>query len=244
MEIKLHQPFSISESPLGQIDTDIIYPTSNSVSERNRLFITCNGDTNKSLIAGQIVCDAIQSYFHSFLESGKEITPDFIQKSIRFAEISIDNFVKEHSDVKDIFTTSSLLFFAPHCIYICQIGESYIAQIRQNQVIYRSVDSSLERKIQGSKKSAEVNITLLKDIRPDDQFFVYSGALSCLCEEKDICKILSGEANPETKLTEIKSLCKNKASASFSAHLIPVKEVEDAASFLKRKMNSLIYSFI
>jgi hypothetical protein len=241
MNITLHQTFSISETETGIKNTEIIYPNNQSVLTNNRLFITCGGNSNKSSVAGQVVCDAIQTYFHSFVDDETKMNADFIEKSIRFGEITLDEFQKNNPEMRGISTILCLVYFASGCVYFSQIGESHIYQIRNNRIIYKSIDSSAHRKIQGGVKSVDVNIVKLKDIQEQDQFFIYSGDYN-LEDESHICRILSEYASAEDKLSKIKSFYLDKSKSSFSAHLIPIRGVENPNKF-KKKLSSLLYSF-
>jgi hypothetical protein len=243
MNITLQQSFSVSETETGIKNRLNIYPDNQSIISGNRLFITCGGNSNQTLIAGQVVCDAIQTYFHSFLENKNEITPDFIEKSIRFGEISLDEFRKENPEMINASGTLCLIYFASDCVYFSQIGESHIYQIRDNRIIYKSVESSLERKIRGTAKPVEVNIVKLKDIQAQDQFFIYAGELSGFQEEEFVCQILSKNIPPESKLSRIKEIYLDKTKSCFSAHLIPIRNIDEAFN-LKGKLSSLLYSFI
>jgi len=111
MNIALHQPFSVSETSTGVRYSDNIYPNTVSVSNKNRLFISCGGDSPIEALAGQVICDAIYSYFNSFLNQESDITPSFVEKAIRFAEISLDSFKKENR-LEGLATSMSLLFIA------------------------------------------------------------------------------------------------------------------------------------
>lgn len=244
MKITLQQPFSISESPTGINSSEIIYPYTQSVSSQNRLFISCSGNTNQAIIAGQTVCDAIEGYFHSFLEERASISPDFIEKAIRFAEISLDEVKREYPQAVGIQTSLSMLFFADDCVYLCQIGKSHIYQVRNNQIVYKSIEQSADRCLKGSASQVELNIVLLKDIKPDDYFFVYAGEFNDNDIEETVCSILSQNESTEEKLTQIKKAYFNKFNTNFSAHLIPVKDIHDNTSYLRRKMNSLVNSFV
>ncbi|MDR0507196.1 MAG: hypothetical protein LBH32_10340, partial [Dysgonamonadaceae bacterium] len=235
MNITLKQPFSLSEAETKVKSVDNIYPNNQSIMKKNRLFITC-GDN-----AGQVVCGAVQTYFHSFLDHEQNITPDFIEKAIRFGEISLDEFQKTNPDIKNPFATLCLIYFASNCIYFSQIGNSHIYQIRDNQIIYKSIDSSSDRKIKGANKPVEINIVKLKDIRPMDQFFAYVGDLSGLHEEETVCRILSEPTSSENKLSLIKEIYQNKTKSLFSAHLISIRNIENFN--LKQKIGSLLYSF-
>lgn len=244
MKITLNQPFSISENPTGTKNPDSIYPDSTLVSEKNRLFITCGEDSPLSLIAGQIICDAIEKYFHSFLDKAQDVTPEFIEKSIRFAEASLDSFQKDNPETRGMSATLSMLFFAPSCIYFCQVGKSHIYQIRGNRIVYKSIDTSPDRKIQSSRKPVEVNIVRLKDIRANDQFFIYTGELADFHDKEIICQVLSQPGSAEERLTELKRIYLNKSKNSFSAHLIPIRDIEAPGSSFRRRMNLFMHSFI
>jgi hypothetical protein len=243
MNITLQQSFSISETEVGAKNIYNIYPNNQSVAENNRLFITCGGTSNQTLIAGWVVCDAIQTYFHSFLENECDISPDFIEKAIRFGEISLYTFLKENPEMRNASTTFCLIYFAVDCIYFSQIGKSHIYQIRNNRIIYKSIDVSLDRKIQGSIKPIEVNIIQIKDIQAQDLFFVYAGELSGLQEEDSVCRILSENTSPEKKLLQIKEIYLNKTNSCFSAHLIPIRNIEAPFNLIE-KLTAILYSFI
>jgi hypothetical protein len=243
MNITLQQSFSISETETGIKSISNIYPNNQSVTDRNRLFITCGGNSSQSLIAGQAVCDAIQTYFHSFLENSEDISPDFIEKSIRFGEISLEEFKSGNPEMRNASTTLCLIFFAPNGVYFSQTGKSHIYQIRDNRIIYKSIDSSLDRKIRGITKSVEINIIQIKDIQAQDQFFIYAGEFSGFQDEESVCQILSENTSPENKLLRIKEIYLNKTKTCFSAHLVPIRNTNEPFN-LKEKLNYLLYSFV
>jgi hypothetical protein len=239
MNIVLNKSFSISESETGIKNTDIIYPNNLSdLTKENRLFITCGGNSNKSMIAGQVLCEAIQTYFLSFLENTRDINPDFIEKSIRFGEISLNEFQKENPETRGMSTALCLLFFSIDCVYFAQIGKSHIYQIRDNQIVYKSIDASPDRKVWGVNRPADVNIVKLKDIQAHDQFFIYSGEFADFKEERYICRILSENISSEEKLSQIKNIYMNQLSSVFSAHLVPIRKIEKTNLF-KNRLNFL-----
>jgi hypothetical protein len=241
MNITLQRSFSISETETGLKGLGNIYPNNQSMPVRNRLFITCNGNSGQSLISGQVVCDAIQTYFHSFLDNKQDITPAFIEKSIRFGEISLDEYKKEHPEMRNVSTVLCLIYFASDCVYFSQTGASHIYQIRNNRIIYKSMDTSLHRKIQGISQPVEVNVVKLKDIQTQDQFFIYAGELSAPAEDDRVCRILSENTSPELKLSKIKEIYLNKTKSCFSAHLIPIRNAGNT-SRLKQKLSLFLYS--
>jgi len=241
MNITLREPFSVSETETGMKNIDIIHPTHDSFDRKNRLYITCSGNSNKSFIAGNIVCEAIKTYFQSFLDSENDITVDFIEKAIRMAEISLSELKKENPETQ-LTTTLSLFYIATDCIYLCLLGESHVYQIRDNKIISEFIDHS-DKKIRGVNEPIDINLILLKDIQANDQFFICNGNLSDISDESTICNVLSEHSTAEEKLSQIKKYYLNKYKKHFSGHLIPIYSVNKTMNF-KEKVNSLIYSFI
>jgi hypothetical protein len=243
MDIAMHKSFSVSETETGIKNIDVIYPTHNSLEKENRLFITCGGNSSQSLIAGQIACEAIRTYFYSFLDRKEDISVDFIEKAIRLGEISLSEYQKNNPATSGLYSILSLFYMASDCVYLCQIGESRIYQIRENQIIYKSIDASPDRKIQGIHKPVEINVVTLKDIRPNDHFFISNCNLLNLQDEKNICDILMIPATAEEKLSQIKTYYLNKYKKHFSAHLIPIGNIRETKTF-KQRMNALLYTFV
>ncbi|MDH8701471.1 hypothetical protein M2138_000813 [Dysgonomonadaceae bacterium PH5-43] len=239
MSILIHKPFSISETETGIKNSDIIYPNSDSVNKRDRLFITCGN--NNSDIAGKLLCESINLYFNSFLDKEDEVSPDFLAKAIRMGEIAISDYKKNNPNKRGINTTFSLFFLASDCIYICQIGNSHIYQIRDNLITHKYIDLS-DQVIRGADYPVKINLISLTDIKANDQFFICQGNLTT-SDEDSIINILSEFASSDEKLLQIKNYYLNKYKSHFSGHLIPIKEVKEEQSF-KQRVNALVYSFI
>ena len=243
MNIILHRSFSVSEASEG-IKNSIIYPMFDAENEDvvHRLYLISGGDTKESLFAGQIVCDCIKTYFRTFQEN-TDMTADFIEKAIRMSEISLSEYQKEFPKKQYLTTRLTLFYVASNCIYLCQIGESYVYQIRNNQIVYRSIDSSAARKIQGSDLPVEIQVTTLKDIQENDQFFICNGRALDFRDEAYICITLSQQNSSEDKLYQIKDFFMHRYNNHFSALLIPIGEKPKTPSLMQR-INTLIYSFV
>ncbi|MDL2224116.1 hypothetical protein LJB92_02255 [Bacteroidales bacterium OttesenSCG-928-M06] len=242
MGITLHKPFSISETEVGIRNTDVLYPNHNTVSKRDRLFITCDGRNEKSQTAGKLLCEAIYLYFNSFLEDKENISYDFFVKAIHMGEIAISNYATSLPQEKGIYTTLSLFFLASDHIYICQVGKSHIYQIRNNKIIHKYIDSS-EQCIKGIDHPTKINLITLNDIKSHDQFFICHDDCISIEDEKIICGILSEYVETDEKLSQIKRYYFNKHHSLFTAHLIPIKKIFKKQTF-KQRVNALVYSFI
>lgn len=242
MDIILRKPFSVSETETGVKNIDIIHPNHDSVNRRDRLFITCDGKTQKSRIAGRLLCEAINLYFHSFLDEEKDIPSVFFRKAIHMGEIAISEYQTKHPEIRGMYTTLSLFYLALDCIYICQVGKSHIYQIRNNKIIHKFIDSS-DQIIKGVDSSIKVNLITLNDIKANDQFFICHDNLTSVEDEVIICNILSEYGHAEEKLSQIKKYYLNKYQSPFTGHLIPIREIREAQTF-KQRVNALVYSFI
>jgi len=235
------QSSSISENKMGVKNADIIYPVHLFENKKNRLFILCGGNTNASQIAGRIVCDAVQTYFHSFLEDN--ITIDFIEKAVRMAEINLSDFIKENANIQGFTTTLTLFYLADDGVYLAQIGESYVGQFRSNEWIYKTIDRSIDRKLYGTNKPVEINVVTLKDIRNDDRFFLCNNADISLEDEKIIATLMEMFPQTEGCLFEIKKYYQQKYNKPFSGHLIPIEQIREPQT-MKQWLNSLVNSII
>ncbi|MCC8145033.1 MAG: hypothetical protein LIO93_01050 [Bacteroidales bacterium] len=242
MDIILRRPFSISETEKGIRDTEIIHPNHNSVSKRDRLYITCDGKNQKSQVAGRLLCEAVNLYFNIFLEDKKDITNEFFTKAIHMGEIAISQYQKTHPEYQGMYTTLSLFFLASDHICICQVGKSHIYQIRNNQIIHKYIDSS-EQIIRGVHHPVKITLITLSDIKTNDQFFICHDDLTTMEDEVIICNILSEFANADEKLSQIKKYYLNKYKSPFTGHLIPIRQVRENQTF-KQRVNALVYSFI
>ncbi|GHT77027.1 hypothetical protein FACS189413_11340 [Bacteroidia bacterium] len=241
MKIATKKSFSVSETEMGIKNVDIIYPTHLLSGKSNRLFLLCDGRSNRSMLAGQVVCDAVYTYFHSFSE--EKITIDFIEKAIRMAEIQLSELQKEHSHKQGFSTSLSLFYLENDCAYLAQIGESSVCQIRDNQVIMKVMDVSFDRKICGVHNPVEINVVLLKDVQAGDYFFICNDTGISPDDEQVILDLMQQIPQTEECLSEIKRYYQHKYNKHFSGHLIPIEQIREPQT-IKQWMDSLVYSLI
>ena len=240
MRMATKKSSSISENGIGIKNADIIYPLHSFENRQNRLFILCGGNFC-SRVAGRIVCDAVQTYFHSFLENN--ISIDFIEKAVRMAEINLSDFIKENTKIRGFATNLTLFYIADDSVYLAQIGENYAGQFRNHEVIYKSIDRSIDRKLYGTDKPVEINVVTLKDIRNNDLFFLCNNADISVEDEKVIAVLMENFSQTKDCLLEIKKYYQQKYNKSFSGHLIPIEQIREPQT-MKQWFNSLVYSLI
>ena len=269
MNISIHKPFSLCEIGKRFNNEDCIYPSIENESVNNKLFLVCDGvgGSNKGEVASALACDSIQTYFKTFLEPDKEFQTDFIEKAIRYAEIRFDEYINENSDSKGMATTLCLLYIAPEGIFITHAGDSRIYQFRNGEIIYKTEDHSLVnsmlksgqinateaemhpqkniiyRAIQGTDKPIEIDVIHLTDIQPEDSFLLCTDGVLETFNDQKLCDLFSESLNTEERLINIRNTCRENSRDNYSAHIIPIQEVEKINVF-KQVMTSFLYAFV
>lgn len=269
MNINIHKPFSISEVGKRVNNQDTVYPTNDVANENDRLFLVCDGvgGSNKGEVASSLACDAIQSFFHTFLEPDVDFDPNFIDKSIRFAEIRFDEYIHKNPSAKGMATTLCLLYFTQAGAYLTHAGDSRIYQFRNGEIIFKTEDHSLVnsmiktgqinsdeakshpqknviyRAIQGTKMPVEIDITVLTDIQPGDVFFMCTDGVMEAMNDEELSTLFSSNSSHENITHTILENCREKSRDNYSAHLIPIQSVEKGNVF-RQVMTSFLYAFV
>ncbi|MDR0732663.1 MAG: protein phosphatase 2C domain-containing protein [Dysgonamonadaceae bacterium] len=268
MYLTIKKPFSISEIGKRLNNEDSIYPDDYGTAS-DRLFLVCDGvgGSNKGEAASLIACDAIQTYFNTFLDAENDINPEFIQKAIRYTEIRFDEYIKENPNAKGMATTLCLLYLAADRIYLAHAGDSRIYQFRQGKIIFKTEDHSIVnsmvktgqinpedagkhpqknviyKAIQGSNLPLDIDITQITDIQADDCFLMCTDGVTETLSDSELSELFAKNASPEETLSAIKARCSNQSRDNYSAYLIPIHEIEEMNAF-KHVMNSFLYAFV
>jgi len=267
MNITLQKPFSVSEVGKRFNNEDSIYPNEGFVGINNRLFLVCDGvgGSNKGEVASSIACDSIQTYFRSFLDTEQVFDSRFIEKSVRYAEIRFDEYVKNNPSARGMATTLCLLYFAPEGVYLTHAGDSRIYQFRAGEMIFKTEDHSLVnsmiksgkikpneagnhpqrniiyRAIQGSNSPVEVDIIKITDVLPDDEFLMCTDGVTEVWSDDDLCNVFSAGISSEEKINRIKERCRDMARDNYSAYLIPILEVNKMNVFKQIFLSFFMY---
>jgi len=251
MNITLQKPFSVSETGKRFNNEDSIYPNNELTGINNRLFLVCDGvgGANKGEVASKIACDAIETYFRSYLDTDTEFDPVFIEKSVRYTEILFDEYIKKNSSARGMATTLCLLYFAKEGVYLTHAGDSRIYQFRDGKMIFKTEDHSyvnsmvkigkinpedaekhpqknvIYRAIQGTHSPVDIDVIKITDVQPKDEFLMCTDGITEVWNDDDLCKIFSLDLSSEEKINAIKDRCRNNSRDNYSAYLIPILEV-------------------
>jgi len=267
MNITIQKPFSISEIGKRFNNEDSIYPNNEQVNISNRLFLVCDGvgGSHKGEVASTIACDAIQTYFRSFSDTEKAFDPQFIEKSVRYAEIRFDEYIQSNPSAGGMATTLCLLYFSPEGVFLTHAGDSRIYQFRKGEMIFKTEDHSLVntmikngkinpgdadkhpqkniiyRAIQGSHAPVEIDIIKITDVMPADEFFMCTDGVTEVWNDNDLCKVFSENISSEEKINRIREQCRERARDNFSAYLIPILDVDKMNVFKQIFLYAFMY---
>ena len=243
MNIAIQKPVSFSETGRRFNNEDSIYPGNKIIDKNNRLFLVCDGvgESKKGEAASSIACDSIGTYFRSFAEREKIFDPQFIEKSIRYAEIRFDEYIQKNPSARGMATTLCLLYFAPEGIYFTHAGDSRVYQFRNGKIIFKTEENSSINPIRGSHLPVKTNIVQITDVLPDDEFFLCSGKVAEVWSDENLCKLFSTKLSSEEKINTIKEHCWNNALDNYSAYLIPIQEVDKINVFKQIFLYAFMY---
>ena len=270
MNITIQKPFSISEIGKRLSNEDFVYPGGESVNISDRLFMVCDGvgGSKKGEVASSIACDSIQTYFQTFLDTDKPFDSDFIEKSIRYAEIRFDEYFVKNPSARGMATTLCLLYFAPDGVFLTHAGDSRIYQFRNGKIIFRTEDHSLVnsmvktgqitrevankhpqknliyRAIQGSHAPVELEIVKITDVLPNDEFFMCTDGVMEAFSDEDLGELFATNHSAEEKINTVRDICKKNAKDNYSAYLIPVMDVEKIGVLKQIFLYAFIYFYI
>lgn len=239
MNISIKKPYLINETGRWIKNKDSIYPDNEPVNINNRFFLVCDGvgKTNKGEVASSLACDAVYTYFNTFLNPEEKFNPLFIEKALQYAEVQFDEYIKKDPYTKGMATMLCLLYFAPDGVYLTHAGNSRIYQFRDGKIIFKTEDNS----IQVSHAPVKIDITKITDVLPDDEFFMCTDGVTEVWSDEDLCKIFSTQLSSETRMNTIKEFCRESSKDNYSAYLIPIHDVNKVNTFKQMLLYAITY---
>lgn len=267
MIITIGKPCAISEKGGRQNNEDSVYPLPEIANFSQKLFLVCDGvgGAEKGEIASSLACESFQTYFATFLEG--EPTETFINKAIQYTEARFDDYTSRHPEAKGMATTLTMLYMGTAGVTLAHIGDSRIYQFRKDEILYQTEDHSLVnslvklgkitaeealthpqknviiRAIQGTEHPTEADVVLLKDIEPEDYFFMCTDGVLERLTNKSLLSIFSSNLASESIKDSIMNHCSNKTRDNFSFYILPIQNVQESIS-IKQNILSFFYSFV
>lgn len=228
MKYEFLQPFAIHEIGQRENQEDTIFPNAGQATTNDRLFILCDGmgGHQSGEVASQIVCRELCRYITDHAQPGMPFNDDNLYEAMHQMYDALDAHDDNTSERK-MGTTLVLLYFHAGGLTAAHLGDSRYYHIRPqtNEIVYRSFDhSSLNYRFETGEISYEEMKTMkgknvilravlpnqeerempdivhIKDIKPDDWFFMCSdGMLETMSDEELLNTLCNKSLSDEQK---------------------------------------------
>ena len=267
MLITIGKPCAVCEKGGRANNEDCVYPVSECADSDQRLFLVCDGvgGAARGEIASALACDAIQTYFATFLDN-EDPTAEFIQQAVHYTETRFDAYIQEHPEAIGMATTLTLAYIGKKGLTLAHIGDSRIYYIRNGQALYRSEDHSLVnslvnlgritpeearvhpqrnqilRAIQGSHAPTEAEVIQWQDIQSGDWLFLCSDGILERFDDPQLLQQFIRTDSPAEIKDHILEACEGNTRDNYSFYLIPLHKSEGKAR-LRQNILSFLYSF-
>ena len=264
--ITIGKPCAVCEKGGRANNEDCIYPSSEYSESSQQLFLVCDGvgGAERGEIASALACDAIQTYFTTFL-GDEDPTVEFIQQAVHYAETRFDTYLQQHPEATGMATTLTLAYIGKKSLTLAHIGDSRIYYIRDGKALYRSEDHSLVnslvrlgritpaearihpqrnlilRAIQGSHIPTEAEVIQWQDIQTCDWLFLCSDGTLERIDDEHLLQLFADAHNPTTIKDNLLEICEGKTKDNYSFYVIPVRKTEGTTRF-KQNLLSFLYS--
>lgn len=253
--MQIHYPKTLNELGGRENNEDSVFPIVNSVTDKDRLFLVCDGVGGhaKGEVASALTCKYFETYIsaHSNFASDE----DFIGNGLKYVENRLNEYQTRNPESKGMATTLTLLYLLerPQSALVAWVGDSRIYQVRDGKIIFKSKDHSevqdlinmgeiteedaknhprknvILRAVSGSEKPTRADKKILSDIRKDDWFFLCTDGVLEQIDDRQIERWFISRKSP----TEIKQLilnkCQGKTKDNFSAYIIKIREAKSSS---------------
>jgi serine/threonine protein phosphatase PrpC len=250
-KINIYQPVSICEIGQRTNNEDQIYPSHNHASEKDKLFLVCDGvgGAANGEIASTILCETISQFLNSV--SG-DINKQVIERSIRFAEEKLESHKTAFPDSAEMASTLTLLSLQKNRVFVAWAGDSRVYHIRRGNIIFQTEDHSLVsllvrqgriteaearnhpkrnqifRAVSGTKNITEVEIVQLKDLEKEDYFFMCTDGILEQITNQELSYLFSGKLKLEDIIEKVYEICHGKTKDNYSCYIIQIKDVSNS----------------
>ncbi len=251
MNFTLYPPQAIHELGKRENQEDAIYPKPGEATERDRLFILCDGmgGHEKGEVASNTVSKAMAEYFNKNASADEVVSDDVLLATLEYAYQQLDAI--DDGAAKKMGTTLCLLLFHRGGLTAMHIGDSRIYHIRpsEHRLLYQSKDHSLvydlyqageitydemrtspqkniiTRAIQsGEDNRVRPSIVHITDIKADDYFYICSDGMLEQMNNEELCDLFSAKGSDEEKRKQlIDATADNKDN--HSAYFVHIKDV-------------------
>ncbi len=259
MIITIYPPMAMNERGKRATNQDAIFPQKPSISDT--LFMVCDGVGGMAHgeDASRIIC---QSFAQSF-ENQSFSDANYISSALTKAETALNEYAQQAFSPKGMATTLTLLHLHHAGATVAHIGDSRVYQFRKNAIVFKTNDHSwvnelvkngvitseqarthpqrnvIARAIQAGKP-AKADVVMLKDVLPDDYFFLCSDGILEHIVDNQLVALMSSNLTDQEKMTEIFNICQANSKDNFSCCLVHIQSVEQHLEKMVKKQNDTV----
>ncbi|MGB1241705.1 MAG: hypothetical protein ACPG49_04235 [Chitinophagales bacterium] len=202
-----------------------LYPLSKGGNTDSRLFILSDGASggNKG-DASTLVTKSFEEYFIKKRPPKKNTVGQlYMNDALRYVEGKVRNYVQVNPKERGIRSTVALLYFNDNdTVTIAWVGNSRIYHVRENQILSKTQDHTVNAYRNGEKivvpraisgiEPAYLSLSIVKDIRPGDYLMMCSEGVVETLDDRNIRYLLSqgdgSEGKNQAIANKIKDLCR------------------------------------
>lgn len=251
MRFTIYPPQAIHELGKRENQEDAIYPRKGEATERDRLFILCDGigGHEKGEVASNTVSMAMAEYLNKNASADKVVGDGVLLAALEYACRQLDAI--DDGTVRKMGTTLCLLLFHRGGLTSMHIGDSRIYHIRpsEHSLLYQSKDHSLvydlyqagaitydemrtspqkniiTRAIQpGVDNRVRPSIVHITDILPGDCFYICSDGMLEQMGNEELCDIFSANGSDKKKCQQLVAATIDNYD-NHSAYFVHIKDV-------------------
>ena len=261
MKIEILPPQGISELGNRQNQEDSLYPSLESATAGDRLFMVCDGmgGHEHGEVASRLVCDVLSEYLKEHWTDGSVLSDDVLQDAIDEVFRRINAL--DDGSTRQMGTTLTLIALHQGGTTMAHIGDSRIYHLRpsEKRILYKSRDHSLaydlflageitleemkhyDRKnvitraiMPGMERQPRLDIAHTTDLQPGDYFLLCSDGLLERMDDHQLLALLSTDKSDQEKRNQLITITQLNAD-NHSAWLVQVKAVTQEAGDEKQK---------
>jgi protein phosphatase len=240
MNITITKPCAISEKCSRTYNEDLIYPSPETVTSSQRLFLLCGrgtGRSDKSEIAGALACEYFKTFFTTMLDT-EAPTQEFIQKALQYTEVNLKTYLSENPDAGRMSKSLAMLHISGSGITIAHSGNSRIYQYRNGKIVRKNHSAGAI-----GQSHARINVSLIQDLQPDDCFFLYVDKNEENIPDEEFHHIFRHKIPAEEIKDRLVEMCDNRECDNYSFYIIPIQGVQETVGYRKNIL-SFLYSFM
>lgn len=251
MEILLKQPYSFYQLGRRANQEDARFPNEDVPQDFKSAFVVCDGvgGQDKGELASRIIANTIGEEMQKADLSLPFTVRDF-DSIVSKAYNTFQKGMKEYGP--EMATTMTFACFHSAGVFLAHIGDSRIYHIRPGVgILYQSDDHSLVNalvhsgnltpeeaenhpqsniitrcigKISSGSTGPAIDTYQIKDVEPNDYFFLCTDGVTGCVSDQQLFTILSSSDSDSEKIESLSSICKG-SSDNNTAYLIGVADI-------------------